>query len=70
MPPARVSRWIPLLAVLAACGPFKEAPLEGDPVREDDPVTPASAVYEAEPSEDDADEPEAPEETGAENDDS
>lgn len=42
---ARVSRWIPALLVLAACGPFKEAPREGDPIREDEEVTPASAVY-------------------------
>ena len=58
---ARVSRWIPALLALAACGPLKEAPVGGDPAREDDETTAAHGVYEPPPAEEPpADEAEAP----------
>ena len=58
---ARVSPLIPALLLLAGCGPFKEKPLEGDPVREDTESTAASAVYDV----DEGDMPETTEEMPA-----
>ena len=48
---ARVSRLIPALLLLTGCGPFKEKPLEGDPVREELTTTAATSVYRVEEAE-------------------